>query len=167
MVPVPGNSRIIRKCADTPQAGVHSMFVKHMLTTTLILMYHAAWISWTACHGWTRSETHHSSACCHCYLVTHLLPHPRQHLLLKSAHCQRFAAAAVAAAASAVLPATPLRQLNNQRSCFFQVCIVQHLCMLQTITCHGHRHTACARVSNLGTKPEGKRCVRQQVLHNH
>lgn len=88
--------------------------MKHMLTTTSILMYHAAWISWTACHGWTHSETHHSSACCHCCLVMHLhlLPHPQQLLLLSSAHCQHFAVVAVAAAASAVLPATPLQQVK-------------------------------------------------------
>jgi hypothetical protein len=144
----------------------------HMLTTISILMCHAAWISWTACHGWTHSETHHSSACYHCCLLTHLLPHLRQHLLLKSAHCQRFAVVAVAAAASAVLPATPLRQVKTFKYhlhyyTIFLVCLVQQLCMLQTVTCHSLKHAAHAQVSNLGSKPEGKRCVRQRVLHNH
>ncbi len=135
-----------------------------MLTTISILMCHAAWISWTACHGWTRSETHHSSACCHCCLVTHLLPHPRHHLLLEPAHCQRFAELLLL-----LLPLLCCLQHHCDRSNFqifeghaiFQVCLVQHLCMLQTFTCHGLRHIAYARVSNLGSKPEGKSCVRR------
>jgi len=76
---------------------------------------------------------HHSSACCRCCLVTHLLPHPRQHPLLRSADYQRFAVVAVAAAASAVLPATPVRQLKHSK--IWSACCLFNLPTLKVV--HG------------------------------